>query len=310
MPGWQVVLAIAMGRAADNDELLLQPYELLELMPLLAELWREGAGRGLTMIPGNTMGYYGPYETLFRAAGNERIHWVGCNAGLNSIGIESDGTIKGCPSLPRTPYAGGNIRDRSLEDLWNHSPEIGFNRTRTVEDLWGFCRTCYYADVCRGGCTWTSHSLFGLAGNNPYCHHRAVELAKQGLRERVVKVEPAPGIPFDHGRFDLLLEPLDGGGESVVCAPPASAVAPEAATPQLYQIGRVRELPPRMGVCRNCNSHVRTGAQNCPHCGADLDAAEHAYAEKLARARAALERLAQSFARLESSLDPPAPPHS
>jgi hypothetical protein len=65
-----------------------------------------------------------------------------------------------------------------------------------VNDLWGFCRTCYYADVCLGGCTWTSHSLLGRAGNNPYCHHRVIELAKQGLRERVVKVEPAPGIPL------------------------------------------------------------------------------------------------------------------
>src|SRR5262249_19279255 len=36
---WQIQLTVAMGRAADHPELLLQPYELLELMPLLAELY-------------------------------------------------------------------------------------------------------------------------------------------------------------------------------------------------------------------------------------------------------------------------------
>jgi hypothetical protein len=50
-------------------------------------------------------------------------------------------------------------------------------------------------------------SLFGRPGNNPYCHHRALELEKRGQRERVVPVAGAPGSPFDHGTFELLLEP-------------------------------------------------------------------------------------------------------
>lgn len=35
---WQLQLTVAMGNAVDNDHLLLQPYQLLELMPLLADL--------------------------------------------------------------------------------------------------------------------------------------------------------------------------------------------------------------------------------------------------------------------------------
>src|SRR6202042_1954305 len=38
---WQIQLTVAMGNAVDNDELLLQPYRLLELMPLLARLYRQ-----------------------------------------------------------------------------------------------------------------------------------------------------------------------------------------------------------------------------------------------------------------------------
>ena len=49
--------------------------------------------------------------------------------------------------------------------------------------------------------------LFGRPGNNPYCHHRATQLGKQGLRERLVRVQAAPGESFDRGLFELVVEP-------------------------------------------------------------------------------------------------------
>jgi Y-X(10)_GDL-associated radical SAM protein len=207
--GWQIQLTVAMGRAADNEHLLLQPYKLRELMPLLYELYQQATARGLHLEPGNNIGYFGPYEAYWRGAGRDHVHWIGCNAGQNTIGIEADGTIKGCPSLPTEPYAGGNVRQLDIETIWNTSPALAFTRNRSTEDLWGFCKTCYYADVCRGGCSWTSHTLLGRPGNNPYCHHRVLELEKQGLRERIVKVKEAEGRPFDYGGFELVQEPID-----------------------------------------------------------------------------------------------------
>ena len=158
---WQIQLTVAMGRAANNPELLLQPYQLLELMPLLAELFEKGVEHGFIMQPGNNIGYFGPYESVLRGTGDEEVHWGGCNAGQNTVGIEADGTIKGCPSLPTTAYSGGNIRDLTAKQIWESSPEMAFTRNRTIDDLWGYCRSCYYADVCRAGCTWTTHTLFG-----------------------------------------------------------------------------------------------------------------------------------------------------
>jgi hypothetical protein len=38
------------------------------------------------------------------------------------------------------------------------------------------------------------------------CHHRALEHLRAGKRERLVCVEPAPGVPFDQGRFELVVE--------------------------------------------------------------------------------------------------------
>ncbi|MBL8955724.1 MAG: radical SAM protein [Myxococcaceae bacterium] len=206
---WQTQLTVAMGNAVDHPELLLQPYQLLEMYPMLAELYIAGLERGLLMVPGNNIGYFGPYEHLWRGGPNRDGHWLGCNAGQNTIGLEADGTIKGCPSLPTKGYAGGNIRDKSLEEIWVKAPELNFTRDRTVKDVWGRCGSCYYADVCRGGCSWTTTVLFGKPGNNPYCHYRALELAKEGKRERVVRTQAAPGLPFDQGKFELVVEPLD-----------------------------------------------------------------------------------------------------
>ena len=207
---WQIQLTVAMGRAADRPELLLQPYELLELFPMLVAIKEETlTPNGIGLFPANNIGYFGAYERRIRAGGEHGVHWTGCPAGLWALGIEADGTIKGCPSLPTNAYAGGNILDLSLEDIVTDTPQLRHLRERTREDLWGFCKDCYYAETCLGGCSWTSHSLLGRPGNNPYCIHRATELQKQGLRERITKTEDAQGLPFDHGRFSLLTEPFD-----------------------------------------------------------------------------------------------------
>ena len=204
---WQLQLTVPMGRAADEPEVLLQPFDLLELFPLLARLKGRMEELHVRMWPGNNIGYFGPYETLLKG-GMPRGHGASCGAGRSTIGIESDGAIKGCPSLPTAAWTGGNIRDASLRDIWERSAPLRYTRDRTVEDLWGYCRTCYYADECRAGCTWTSFLIFGRAGNNPYCHHRALELQKDGKRERLVSRGLAPGEPFDYAPFDVLVEDI------------------------------------------------------------------------------------------------------
>jgi radical SAM protein with 4Fe4S-binding SPASM domain len=204
---WQVQLTAAMGRAADQPDLLPQPFDMLELFPVLAQLKLRCDEAGVRMWPGNNIGYFGPYESILRGT-MPRGHMASCGAGRTTLGIEADGAIKGCPSLQTDPWTGGNLRDASLRDIWERSAPLRYTRDRTVDDLWGYCRSCYYADTCRAGCTWTAFSLFGRAGNNPLCHHRALEFQRQGKRERLVPVAPAPGQPFDNGRFDILIEEI------------------------------------------------------------------------------------------------------
>jgi radical SAM protein with 4Fe4S-binding SPASM domain len=202
---WQIQLTVPMGRAADEPDVLLQPYDLLELFPLLGKLKERCKELGVRLWPGNNIGYFGPYESELKGT-MPRGHMASCGAGRSTLGIEADGAIKGCPSLPTEAWTGGNIRDDSLRDIWERAVPLRYTRDRTVADLWGFCRTCYYAEECRAGCTWTSFVLFGKAGNNPYCHHRALEMQRNKKRERVVQVGLPPGAPFDYGHFELVVE--------------------------------------------------------------------------------------------------------
>jgi radical SAM protein with 4Fe4S-binding SPASM domain len=265
-------------------------------MPLLARLYRDGADRGLLMIVGNNIGYFGPYEHLWRGFGDERVHWSGCAAGQTVLALEADGTVKGCPSLATVGFAGGNVRDRTLRDIWTTSPEIHFGRLRSVDDLWGFCRTCYYADVCRAGCTWTSHSLLGEPGNNPYCHYRAVELDKQGLRERVAKIREAAATSFAVGEFELITERASDG---TVVASTRSMPRPKKRPPgQAPSTGR---LPPRLQPCRACNAYIAADETICPHCQQDVGAAAAAYKAQEQYRAAVMATLEQQLQRLKFS---------
>lgn len=205
---WLLALAVPMGRAADHPGRILQPLDLLELMPLLADLALRGDAAGVQLWPGDNLGYFGPFEHVLRGRLWRGRPWNGCGAGTVTLGIESDGTVKGCSALPRDAYAAGNIRETPLRQLWEQAPALSFNRERTGADLGGFCRSCYYADACLAGCTWTTHVVRGERGDNPYCHHRVLTLGQQGVHEVLVPLTAAPGLPFDQGEWQIERRPL------------------------------------------------------------------------------------------------------
>jgi radical SAM protein with 4Fe4S-binding SPASM domain len=207
---WKVQVTVPMGRAADHPEWILEPWQIVTVMDSLGALQKQAIADcapgdiPFAIYPGNTLGYYGPHELALRSRpGGYESHWIGCRAGINVVSVESDGTVKGCPSLPTAPYAAGNVSDLSLEEIWQHSETIRFARDRELEELWGHCKTCYYAETCRGGCSWMTHCALGRRGNNPFCYHRVKTLEKRGIRERLVVRERAPNKPYDFGRFDL-----------------------------------------------------------------------------------------------------------
>jgi len=205
--GWQVQLMVPMGRAADAEDLWLQPYDILEVIPRIAAARELCDERGIKLWPGNNVGYFGPFEHVLRSKRAQLGHASGCSGGLSTLGIEAHGDIKGCSAMASEGCVGGNVRDAPLTQIWQSAPELRFTRDFEVDHLWGRCRSCYYAEICKGGCIWTASTLMGRRGNNPYCHHRALELLAEGKRERLARKSPAAGLIRDTASFELTEEP-------------------------------------------------------------------------------------------------------
>lgn len=215
---WQPSLTIAAGRADAHADWIIQPYEVVGILDLLAELKGGLLSRALehqqarALEPGETpgaspqlswkdcmqieinsdLGYFGPHEALLRSRPGFLRHWTGPSAGLQTLFIEADGTVKGAPFLPSSPYAAGTVRDTPLPELWE-SKVLQETRRRDPALLWGFCRTCYYAPNCHGGDILITHMTMGKRGNDPFCYHRVSTLHAANVREHLVPWELASG---------------------------------------------------------------------------------------------------------------------
>ncbi len=209
LDAWQLQITAPFGNAVDHWDLLLQPWMYPELFRDLDRIADLCLRERIVLHPANNLGYFGPFGAKLRRLTQAGGHYRGCDAGRHGLGIEADGTIKNCPSLGGVENAAGRWQPGQLATMWNEAPQLTYMRERETSELWGYCASCYYADVCRGGCTAVSEPLLGRPGNNPFCHHRALEMERQGLRERVERVREAPGQPFDRGLFRVVREHID-----------------------------------------------------------------------------------------------------
>jgi radical SAM protein with 4Fe4S-binding SPASM domain len=172
---WQLQYAIPTGAMAAHRDLVLPAEDLLWLVPQIAEFCRERKGR-MYIVASDHIGYFGKPEAQLRQADVSMPFWLGCWAGMHVLGIESNGNVKGCLSLPsdRHGHAGfveGNVRTESLRDIWRRKTGFRYNRDFRMDDLRGFCRVCRYGDVCRGGCTWKRHSQTDPDAGDTYCFY-------------------------------------------------------------------------------------------------------------------------------------------
>ena len=179
---WQLQLGNPSGNMKDHLDMCIEPKDVLELVPKIAAMCRlPGNPR---VFAGHNVGYYGEPEGVLRDYGGVIPFWIGCTAGCSVIGIESNGGIKGCLSLPSSlnhedRFLEGNIRDTTLREIWNRRDAFAYNRQFRKERLGGVCASCEYAEICRGGCSWTSYSHTGRTSGNDYCYWAQYKLRQQ-----------------------------------------------------------------------------------------------------------------------------------
>ncbi len=69
-----------------------------------------------------------------------------CDCGEKLAFVASTGDVQPCGY---THYILGNLRERTLEEIWNDAPFLREWREKRVS---GKCVSCEFADICRGGC--------------------------------------------------------------------------------------------------------------------------------------------------------------
>jgi radical SAM protein with 4Fe4S-binding SPASM domain len=165
--GWQLQLTMPIGLAAERrDELCIAPSDLPEVERKVLSYEADGA---MFCHPADNIGYMSRNEPRLRS-GSGRSHqvWMGCRAGIDVIGVTSDGTVRGCLSLP-ADFDEGNVRERPLAAIWSDPGAFSWNRGRPDKKLEGSCAACPFGKVCRAGCTCLAFSATGGTNWNPYC---------------------------------------------------------------------------------------------------------------------------------------------
>jgi len=192
----QFQLATPTGNMTEHPDLMLEPKDVLEIVPLLAQLRQDEKTPRVQIT--HTIGYFGEPEPHLRDGSSLVPFWTGCPAGMSVIGIESNGNVKGCLSLPsekncESAFLEGNVRTESLPTIWNRPGGFAYNREFSLELLGGECRTCDYAEVCRGGCTWRCTATTGFVRDNEYCFLRQERRVEAEARRRLPLVDRRGG---------------------------------------------------------------------------------------------------------------------
>lgn len=92
-------------------------------------------------------------------------NWRGCECGIYSVSIESDGNVKGCPNMNDSE---GNISETNFKSIWQNHSSFSYNRKPNINNLKGFCNECEHKYICRGGCPTNAYTK----NNNPYCLYK------------------------------------------------------------------------------------------------------------------------------------------
>lgn len=178
---WQIQVATPQGRMVmDTAVTEAQYYEAAKFIAATNKRYKN------TYVTGaDCFGYYGSLDRILHPWG-----WAGCYAGMRAIGIESNGNIKGCLSLPGEKFIEGNIRENSLADIWNKKDAFKFNRQFSHDMLTGYCAECGYNVICRGGCTERSYGFTKEFCENPLCVFKIEQKGYTSEEQSSINPEP------------------------------------------------------------------------------------------------------------------------
>jgi len=161
---WQIQLAVPVGRFP--RDLILSKEEFYSASMFISQSKNKYSKKRLPVMAAHSIGYN---PKIIRNPMLVPV-WKGCQAGVSALGIQSDGGVLGCLSLP-DEFVEDNIRNRNIKDIWNDPDLFSYNRQFTTDDLDGDCKGCKHGKKCKGGCLTVSTAVTGKNHCDPYCLH-------------------------------------------------------------------------------------------------------------------------------------------
>lgn len=161
--GWQIQIAKPMGRFEKEHHISKKEFYAIGLF--IAHCKMKHKFNDLPIIGAHDIGYHPRFFPW-------HVSWNGCTGGITSVGIASNGDILPCLSLRDKQFVEGNVKERSLVEIWNDENCFCYTRNFDVNNLGNNCRNCEFGKTCKGGCSSMSHYLSGNLHNDPFCFRR------------------------------------------------------------------------------------------------------------------------------------------
>ena len=145
LDSWRLVSMDPIGRAKENDNLLLDGKEIRKLLDFIKSKKND---KKLELTYG-CPGFLGlDYEKEVRK------YYFFCRTGINVASILYNGDLFVCPNVPRIPrLIQGNIRKDNFKDVWENKYKEFRDKDRTKCEE---CGKCEQWEFCQGGAfhTW------------------------------------------------------------------------------------------------------------------------------------------------------------
>ena len=161
---WQLQACSPMGNAANNG--IDYKFDMQSVIDFVTKHMRKAP---FAMGVADNIGYFTEAEGSIRGNMSGQAYFRGCSAGISSIGIDSVGNVRGCESMYDPVFTEGNLREKSLKEIWEDPDNFAYNRHFTKEMLTGKCAECELGEYCAGGCRSYNYFVHGKLHESPFC---------------------------------------------------------------------------------------------------------------------------------------------
>ena len=173
---WQLQPNLPRGRSEDSTDLHLSEADYLQLGAFFKETQALPQEDGFRVVPADSLGYFTDLDL-------GEPPWWGCPAGLYTLGIQSDGKVKGCLTLPDSLIE-GDVRESDLWDIWFREDGFSYTRAFSPRKMGPYCNDCELAEQCKGGCSSMSYVCTGSFHNDPFCFHGIQQRRSRAFRRQ------------------------------------------------------------------------------------------------------------------------------